>query len=326
VRVLLIGATGFLGRAIRDELHQQGIDTLSLSRRPAPADEPSIAGDATRPNLGLTAKDADQLRTSITHIISCFGSVDWDAGPRAATDLHGRGTRMVIELANQCPQLERLVHISSILALGRARGPITNRELNVGQSFRNWYEYAKYLAERELRSNGHEIPWRAVRFGPILGVHGGIAPDPRFGLPAAVPFLLRGYPAHMRARGRFPCWVTDVASAAHITRLALTDSAESNTWTWFDPSRPTLAEALAALCSAWHVVPRIVDLPLLGTLRHYAARRVGLPAALNAYAEPWVDLDPHILDDLPTPVPLPPQDYLVHTGHAMRTRDPGGFA
>jgi len=326
MRVLVVGGSGFLGTAICDELAGQGIDTLALSRGADRDQASALAGDATHTDLGLSAKQVSELRATITHIVSCFGSVDWSAGPRAATDLHARGTRSVLEFASRCGQLERLVHISSILALGRARGTISNRELSVGQSFRNWYEYGKYLAERQLRHDDRGVPWRALRLGPILGVHGGLAPDPRFGLPAAVPFLLRGYPTHMHARGAYPCYVTDIGSAAVITRQALIDTGEGQTWTWFDPGRPTLAETLTSLCAAWRVVPRIVDAPVLGTLRYYLARRAGLPAALNEYAEPWVVLDPSILDDLPRPLPVPAAGYLAQTGRAMRTIDPGGFA
>ncbi len=357
---LVVGGSGFLGKAVVRALAERGVQPLALSRAGTPvagvgtpvaragtpvadagtsvagAGTPvagvgtsvagtGIRGDATLPDLGLTPETARRLRIEVTHIVSCFGSVDWDAGPRQALDLHCAGTKRILDFAASCPRIERVVHVSSVLALGRAQGTIGNRELVVGQGFRNWYEYGKYLAECAVRRE-ERVPSRILRIGPVLGVLEDQAPDPRYGLPAAVPYLLRGYPAHLARRGSFPCYVTDVQTAAAVVADALYHPEGGSTWTWYDPARPSLAEVLVNLCAAWNVVPRIVDARALAGIALLVARRVGVPGALQSYADPWVDIDSAVLSELPIPHQSPPANYLRLTGEAMRNRLPGAFA
>jgi nucleoside-diphosphate-sugar epimerase len=323
--VLVVGGSGFLGQAVAQALNARDTQAIALSRSGHTKSGRGIVGNATLPTLGLDAASASELKASVTHIVSCFGSVDWSAGPRQALDLHLAGTRQVLDFAADCPHLQRLVHVSSVLALGRATGTISNRELSVGQTFRNWYEYGKHVAECEVRRE-QRFPWRVLRLGPILGLLDGIAPSPAHGLQAAVPFLVRGYPAHLAERGNFPCYVTDVHRAAAVTAQALYADDAGHTWTWFDPLLPSLAEVLTSLCAAWNVVPRIVDLPWLAHLTRLTARQTGLPTALHEYAEPWVDIDADVVSQLATTTPASRDDYLLLTGEAMRTQRSTAFA
>lgn len=316
MRVLVVGASGVVGGAIASRLARSGADVVAASRRGlAPEGEP-VALDVTAPGLGLAASVSESLRSSLTHVVSCFGSVDWDSTPRTALETHARGTDHLLDFAQRCPRLERFVHVSSVLVFGRARGPVDNRVLDVGQAFRNWYEYGKYLAELAVRAR--DLPWRVVRLGPILGVSEGRVPDPRHGLLAALPHLLRGYPAHLERRGRFPCYVGDVEAASGVVTAAVVAGGASSTWTWFDAALPSLADVLAALSQAWGVVPRLLDLPVLEPVSRLLAERLGLPAALLDYARPWFDLAASVLGDLPDGLPECRPGYVEQTGEALR--------
>jgi nucleoside-diphosphate-sugar epimerase len=259
----------------------------------------------------------DRVRAETTHIVTCFGSVDWGAGPATAVDVHTAGTRNVLRLARSCARLAGLVHVSSLLALGRCEGTVGNRELYVGQRFRNWYEYGKYAAEALVRASA--TPSTILRFGPLLGPDpSGAGLDTRHGLLAAVPILAQGYPVHLAKGGDFPCYTGDVDAAARLVARAVALPAAGSTWTWFDPQLPSLAFVLHALCRPLGVVPRIVDAPLVGWLQRVAAGRIGVPPALLDYTAPWFDLDHAVLDELPGGLPDCRQGYLQATGRALR--------
>jgi nucleoside-diphosphate-sugar epimerase len=319
MRALVIGGTGFVGNTVVAAFDNIGIDTVALSRTGETFVGSAIRGDVRAHDLALSSADAEELRGSVTHVVSCFGSVDWHSSPRVATELHQGGTCNVMRFAETCPRLERFVHLSSILVLGRTTRRVI-AELELGQSFRNWYEYGKYLAEREVRSN-ERIPWRAVRLGPVLGPGRHVRPTVQHGILAAVPLLLRGYPIHLTRHGRFPSYPCDVATAGHVIARAALDPGEHQVWTWFDEANPSLASVLVELCSPWNVMPRIIDVPLFGSLGRATIERLGAPRELLEYVDPWAEIGPEVLDVLPSDLPRCPEAYLRATGQAIRNAD-----
>ncbi|WP_194293216.1 SDR family oxidoreductase [Actinomadura macrotermitis] len=319
--VLVLGGSGYLGRAVSLALDAAGWDVVALSRSGTAAAGRGVRGDVTRHNLGLSGDEAAALRGSVTRIVSCFGSVDWSAGPATALDLHAAGVRTMLRFARDCPGLGGLVHVSSLLAFGRAEGVVGNRELYVGQTFRNWYEYGKYHAEALVRE-ARDLPITTIRFGPLLGPDPSGAPlNAADGLPAVLPYLVQGYPVHLRDGGRFPSYAGDVACAAELVGRAVARPAAGATWTWYDPDLPTVSEVLHRLCRPWGVVPKIVDWPAVGRLQRLVAGRIGLPKALLDYAEPWFQIDPAVLSALPGGIPRCRPGYLDATGAALRAPD-----
>lgn len=315
--VLVIGGTGFLGRATVQALAERGHDVTSMSRSGTAEIGRGISGDVRVEGLALSGGTARELRRSVTHIIGCFGSVDWRAGPRDVQAVHVAGTANVLDFAASCERLERLVHVSSVLALGQAKRVIRNADLDVGQRFRNWYEYGKFHAELRVRTE-RRVPWRIVRLGPVLGVVGGDAPSLSFGILSALPYLLQGGPVPLARRGDFDCFPCDAMTAGAVLALAAQDRDRGPAWTYFDERRPTLLQAFGALCRPWNTVPRIVDLPFLAAPLRVVAPRMGVPRELLAYTEPWVRFDDSILSELPRDLPPTPDGYLVATGDALR--------
>ncbi|MGW2279222.1 SDR family oxidoreductase [Streptomyces sp. NPDC001770] len=319
MNVLIVGGSGFLGSQIALTCAEAGAHPVSLSRGGRAVTGRAVRGDVRRPRLGLTGADLGHVRDTVTHVVLAFGSVDWACGPGEAMDTHSVAMQSVLRFLRELPALEHVVHVSSLLALGRAEGRVTNRELYTGQRFRNWYEYGKYCAEQLVRNATGDLPVTVVRFGPVLGPdpRGG-RPDTRSGLPAVFPHLLAGYPVHLERRGDFPSWVTDARSASEVVLRALETPPAGATWSWFDPSMPTLAEVFEEVCRPWGVVPRIVEAKGLGRLTRLVGKRVGATPELTDYAEPWFDLDPAVLDAIPGPRPVPQPHYLTETGRALR--------
>lgn len=316
MRALVVGGTGFIGGAVVRALHARGIDVVTVSRSGSAFAGEGVRGDVRAHDLGIERAQAHDLMSTVTHVVSCFGSVDWGSGPRLATELHQRGTRAVMRFAERCPSLQRFVHLSSVVVLGRTTGRVVD-ELELGQSFRNWYEYGKYLAEREVRAN-ERLPWRAVRVGPVVGAGDDVLPSPSYGIMAVVPLLLRGYPMHLKDHGRFPCYPCDGPTAGEVIARAAIEDGAGDVWTWFDDANPSLAEVLTRLCSPWGVVPRIVDMRALLPVSRVLAERLGTPRETLEYVEPWADIPLEVLSRLPADLPRCPPGYIEATGEALR--------
>ena len=320
MKALVLGGSGFVGAAVAERLEGVGAEVTCLSRRRPPPHGRAVVGDVSMRGFGLRGDALDELRDGLTHIFSCFGSVDWKLGPRGAMEVHGQGMRSVIRFAEECPGLERLVHLSSVLVLGRAKGRVGNRELDVGQGFRSWYEYGKFVAEKTLRDEGGSVPWRAVRVGPVLGTSSPVPVGADDGMPALLPSLLRGYPLHLDGGGDFASYAGEVGPVADVLVAAATTDGGGSTWTWYDPERPSMAETLTRLCAPWGVVPRIVDVPPLRTAARAVSKRLGIPRSIVSYGDRWVEIDPGVLGELPIPPPECAPDYVEATGVAIRDR------
>ncbi|MBF6436580.1 NAD-dependent epimerase/dehydratase family protein [Nocardia cyriacigeorgica] len=317
MKVLVIGASGYLGHAVVGRLAEQGHELVELSRSGSALAGIGVAGDVCVPGFGLSPAVRGQL-AQVDAIVSCVGSVGMSSEPTEMVNLHVNGTRTVLEFAGECTGLRRLVHVSSVLALGRASGLITNRDLSRGQTFRNWYEYAKYRAELLVRRE-RNLPVSVLRLGTLLGP----APAhliPRTGGPvAALGHLLSGMPLALAERGEYPVYATDIgASSTVVARLLSSEEPGVRTYTYFDPALPTLAHVLTELCRARGVTPKLVAGSgfALGMQRGLA-RRFGIESGVADYARPLFRFDPRILDELPGgPVESTP-DYLAETGRAL---------
>jgi hypothetical protein len=64
-------------------------------------------------------------------------------------------------------------------------------------------------------------------------------------------------------------------------------------------------------------VPKILDAQPLARLTRLFGERAGAARELLDYTEPWFDLDPAVLRDIPQPWPVPEPDYLGATGRAL---------
>jgi nucleoside-diphosphate-sugar epimerase len=321
--VMVVGGSGYLGSTVVSRLEAAGSRPIVVSRQPAPCGE-WWRGDLTEPGLGLGAARLDELRRTVTHVVMTAGSVSWDASPTAALAVHERGVDELMRICAGADRLERFVLVSSLLALGEAGGVVRGAELHVDQRFRNWYEVAKHRAEDRVRAEP-SVPWRVVRFGPLLGVGAAGAPHPDDGICAALAHLLRGYPVHLARGGDFPFYVGEVNAAADVVVAAAHEPGEAGVWSWFDPALPTAAEVLADLCAPWKVVPRLVDAPILVPLTRLFGRRLGVSPRLLDYCHPWIDVDPAVLDGLPLRPVCRPR-YVFDTGAALANRPRVGVA
>jgi thioester reductase-like protein len=167
--VLFTGFPGFLGSELlprvldRSPEHralclvQPKFAALALERAERLAEQdPSLAGriglvegDICRPGLGLT--DPDGVAAGVEEIFHLAAVYDLSVGRDLAVRVNVEGTRNVLEIARRAPRLRRLQYVSTCYVSGRHPGLFTERDLEVGQRFNNFYEETKFLAEVEVQ-------------------------------------------------------------------------------------------------------------------------------------------------------------------------------
>ncbi len=192
--VLLTGATGFLGMELlvrylertdrRVYALVRGADHEHVQARMArtlldlfgpghPYDERVVAlrGDITRVGLGIHG-GLDWLAERVSEIVHAAASVSFELEPQAARTINLDGTRRVLEFAERCHArgtLRRMSYISTAYVGGEHAGCFSEDDLDVGQSFRNSYEQAKFEAECLIARSRGQLPITTLRPSIIVG-------------------------------------------------------------------------------------------------------------------------------------------------------------
>jgi dihydroflavonol-4-reductase len=159
VRVLVTGATGFVGSVLMPELVAK-YGTGSISAFVLPGDEiPATWRGAGVRTLDGDIADEEAVRTAAaghSHIVHLAGFISyWKGDEDRLRQVNEIGVRSVVE-ASLAAGLERLIHISSVGAVGFRRD---RRPADETTPF-NWPEDILYMASKR---RGQDIVERAVR-------------------------------------------------------------------------------------------------------------------------------------------------------------------
>jgi long-chain acyl-CoA synthetase len=218
--VLLTGATGFLGGEVLARLLERGEEPVyalvraeddeqaaarlrSVVRSLLGSDERSpqaiaVAGDITRPRLGMSDRRRDWLADRVDRVIHCAASVSFTLGLEESRAINVDGTRRVLALAQYAAargRLDSFVHVSTAYVAGTHPGTFGEDDLDVGQGFRNPYERTKFEAEQLVRERGRGLPVQVVRPSIVVG-------DSRSGWTPAFNVLY--WPLRAFSRGAYP--------------------------------------------------------------------------------------------------------------------------
>lgn len=102
-----------------------------------------VEGDITKP---LQASTDDVVE--IWHLAAIYDlAVKRELGMRINVD----GTRHVLDFADRCRSLRRFQYVSTCYVSGRFPGVFRETDLEKGQTFNNYYEETKYLAEVDVQ-------------------------------------------------------------------------------------------------------------------------------------------------------------------------------
>ena len=205
--VFLTGATGFLGMEVLALVRagdragaEERLDGVlaKLWRDPSPYRDrvQAVAGDLTRPGLGIEGPERTGLAEGIGAVLHCAASITFDMPLEDARQVNVEGTREVIGFAREAKalgRLERFLHVSTAYVAGQHRGVFRERQLNAGQGFRNTYERTKWEAEHVI-AGASDLQPAVARPSIVMG-------DSRSGWTPAFNVLY--WPLRAFARGLF---------------------------------------------------------------------------------------------------------------------------
>jgi dihydroflavonol-4-reductase len=169
--VAVTGANGLLGSFIVRELLASGKEVIAIRR---PASDTSLLNDLTNEIQWRTADVTDPVALreafdGVTSVIHAAALVSFNpAHAKQIMKTNVEGTRNVVNACLQ-QQIKRLVHISSVSALGRQKGQTLIDEKNkwIESSSNSVYGESKYRAELEV-FRGHEEGLDTVIINPSV--------------------------------------------------------------------------------------------------------------------------------------------------------------
>lgn len=127
-----------------------------------------LEGDTACLDLGLSGRECQMLAREIDVIHHCAAVTYLGTSRAEAERTNVGGAREVLELAEACRHLERLVHWSTALVSGARRGRVLEDELGPGPC-RNVVSETRLRAERMLAEARDHIPITVLRPSIVVG-------------------------------------------------------------------------------------------------------------------------------------------------------------
>jgi nucleoside-diphosphate-sugar epimerase len=294
--MLVLGAGGFIGtevlRAAAERGHEQVHGLVRTTDPPNTHGAQIHRGDARLTNLGLDPEVADGLRAEVTRVIISLGSVEFGASTGRVVANHVQPVRGALEFARSCRQLETVVLVSSIVAVGRLDHRVQSNTTPARPQLHNFYEWGKYTTEVLARRSG--LPVTIVRPGHVMNASDGstkVAPAP-LAFFELLPAILAGAPYPTDTGMRY--WSAPVDFVANVVVAAAEEPGPGSSWA-IDPASPTQGEMLDVLAARHGIrarrLPPLKPLSWIATAIAPRATGYKLPLGVVPYLGAQWDLD-----------------------------------
>lgn len=165
-KVLLTGASGFVGSRLRDALLAAGADVLAIRRQSSPPPKRGRSVVASYTDLaGLTSLVADEKPDYVFHVAGATKGVTY-ADFQRANVMPTKNLLAALEQGH--PDVRRLVLVSSLAAYGPSTPARPHREADAPSPIEH-YGRSKLEAERVLEREARAVRWTIIRPGGVYG-------------------------------------------------------------------------------------------------------------------------------------------------------------
>ena len=165
-KALITGASGFIGRRLRDALLDAGVDVLAIRRKASPAPAKGRSVEADYADLaGLRRIMADEKPDYVFHVAGATKGVTYQDFQHANV----MPTRnLLAALASDHGEVKRFVHVSSLAAYGPSRANQPHSENDPRRPIEH-YGQSKLEAEEVVEAVGDALPWTIIRPSGVYG-------------------------------------------------------------------------------------------------------------------------------------------------------------
>ena len=265
------GGTGFIGKRLvlrllrrdAEPVHvlmfkptPKSIGSLNEFWGPDSARVTAIAGDISKPDLGIAAKDARRLKGKVDHFFHLAAVYDLTADPAQVVKANVEGVANALAFAKTIGA-RHFHHVSSIAAAGMFDGVFREDMFEEARGLEHPYFASKHRGEALVRAET-KIPWRIYRPGIVVG-------DSRTGEIDKVDGPYYFFKLIQKLRDIVPQWAPMVGLeggrinvvpvdfvVAAIDHLAHLDGLDGRTFHLTDPSPLRVGEMLNVLARAAH--------------------------------------------------------------------------
>ncbi|NWJ96770.1 MAG: SDR family oxidoreductase [Chloroflexi bacterium] len=257
-------------------------------------------GDITVANLGLEPKLSQRLQAEIVEIYHLAAIYDLGVTRPLGLRVNVEGTRFMLGFAEGSPNLRRFHYISTCYVSGRYKGLFRETDLDKGQTFNNYYEETKYLAEVAVQERmAQGLPITIYRPAIVQGDSRTGATQKYDGLYYLLRWIMRqprwalvpvlGNPRHYEVNLVPSDFVVEA-----ITYLSGLEQSKGKVYQLCDPHPLTVEQLLKLVAQA--TAHRLIRLPLPAALAQTVLKKIpGLrrftgiePEAFNYFTHPTV--------------------------------------
>lgn len=165
-KVLITGASGFIGSRLRDELLASGSDVVAIRRPGSPPAKVGRSAEANYENTpALERVVREEKPDYVLHVAGVTKGNSYDDFQRGNV----MPTRNLLDaLRREHPDTKRFVLVSSLASYGPSASAVPHREPNPRRPIEH-YGRSKLEAERVVEQESGGVPWTILRPSGVYG-------------------------------------------------------------------------------------------------------------------------------------------------------------